>query len=335
MRELISDFRRDVRKHNALIEVHLRDADEWAILDPVVGAAFLLAKVEGERRLSRRYLRSRFGFKVARLGPNPSAGRFLKSERLPCSAEEKELCFHMIGEWAARELAFRCMNEAIAKRASHPYIDAGEAYRAVRNEYSWGLGMLGSIKVGLLLRTSYEDERLSDPILQEESIALFSGWVGARINLQHNKRLEHSLKKEGHSPRTKLLEELPATTVIGCGNLVNEGKLPSELVNEVTTLLEKAGSSDTSEMARDNRRTDSDPSDVTTDEPPLQEFLAKEELNALIASLKLSKREGQVLELRLKGCLIREIASELEITENTVKTHMTRIRDKYERVIGR
>jgi hypothetical protein len=272
LRELISDVRRDRRKQDAFTEEHLRDADEWALLEPTIGIAFLLAKVERERRFSRRYLRSRFGFKVARLGTNPSAGRFLKPGRLPSSAEEKVLCFHMIGEWMAREAAFQSMSEAIAKRVAYPYVDVGELYRAVRKEYSWGLGMVDTFKIGLLLRPSYEDKRLNGPILQEESIALLSGWLGTQINLESNKRIAHALKKENRSIRTKLLEELPATTIIGCDNLVGEGKLPSKLFKEVTHLLEKSGSSKTCEKKRDDQRADSDPSDVTTDEPLLQEF---------------------------------------------------------------
>lgn len=329
IREHISSFRRDRRKGNAFIEKHLRDADGQAILNPTAGIAFLLVKVEQERRFVRRYLRSRFGFKVARMGTNPTAGRFLKPERLPSSAGEKVLCFHVMGEWMAREAAFQRMREVIAKRALQPFVDTGEAYRAVREEFRWGLGMVDTFKVGLLLRTSYEDKRLSALILDEESIALFSGWVGAQINLENNKSLNYSLKKESHSPRTKLQEELPAATVIALDNLINEGKLPSKLVNEVTDQLAKAGSSKTREKERDKWRADSDPSDVTTNEPLLQEFLAKEELNALIATLKLSEREGQVLELRLEGHSYREIASALKIGEGDVKTYFFRIRGKW------
>ncbi len=61
-------------------------------------------------------------------------------------------------------------------------------------------------------------------------------------------------------------------------------------------------------------------SDETTDETTLEEFAAKEQLEALRVSAKLSAREDQVLELILKDYLDREIACELGIDEGSVKT---------------
>ncbi len=80
----------------------------------------------------------------------------------------------MMGEWAARETAFQYMYKVLSEITFHPYVDTHNAYRAVREEFRRGLDMIGNFKVGLLLRTSYEDKGLSDLLLQEESIALFS-----------------------------------------------------------------------------------------------------------------------------------------------------------------
>jgi DNA-binding CsgD family transcriptional regulator len=56
---------------------------------------------------------------------------------------------------------------------------------------------------------------------------------------------------------------------------------------------------------------------------------SKEDLNALIATLKLSEREGQALELRLEGHSYGEIARTLKINEGDVKTYFFRIRGKW------
>jgi len=43
---------------------------------------------------------------------------------------------------------------------------------------------------------------------------------------------------------------------------------------------------------------------------------------------RLSKREEEVLALLAKGCLYKEISSTLDITMNTVRTHVHRIYEK-------
>ncbi len=75
-------------------------------------------------------------------------------------------------------------------------------------------------------------------------------------------------------------------------------------------------------------------SDETTDKTTLEEFAAKEKLEALRASTKLSAREDQVLELILKDYLDREIACELGIDEGSVKTIKFRMRQKFKEVAG-
>jgi DNA-directed RNA polymerase specialized sigma24 family protein len=152
--------------------------------------------------------------------------------------------------------------------------------------------------------------------------------------LERNQRLAHSLKEVSKSAFARLLQELPATTLIELDNLVREAEQPSKLARRVTRHLEKAGSEAINQ--RPGKIVQSDYiSDETTDKTTLEEFAAKEKLEALRASTKLSAREDQVLELMLRDYLDREIACELGIDEGSVKTTKFRMRQKLKQAAGR
>ena len=184
-----------------------------------------------------------------------------------------------------------------------------------------------TLRLQEVLAHSYRNKRLDPALTHALGAAWISSWVGAQISLQSNPRLKYALEKGGYSARPKLWQELPATTLIECDNIVREEKKVTDLVNSVSTHLANTGSG-TPENDRDNRLAIQDLSAVTTEETMLEEFLLKEELSTRIASLKLSKRELEVLQLVREGYRYKEIAIELDIDEGTVKTHMHRIRKK-------
>jgi DNA-binding CsgD family transcriptional regulator len=60
--------------------------------------------------------------------------------------------------------------------------------------------------------------------------------------------------------------------------------------------------------------------------PPAREAFARNE--AAIRSLRLSRRECEILELLASGQSNKEMARTLSISPNTVKTHLARVYDK-------
>jgi hypothetical protein len=319
------DFDKEIHKHmgrerivdskqEAVLNKMLKKADEWANVDPRLGIYNLLKTVIRFRRLSRRYLRSCYGYKVPVLGNNPTAGRFLRPERSPGNGKETAWFVAWWSEWAALEITFHAMCTALIED-EHRDIDT---YRAVRETCKQGMGRLNDFKISLLLHPSYAQGRLKDWLLEPEVVAWFSAQVAMKTSLDRNRRLKHSLKEVSDSPFSRLKMELPGAVPIELDTLVREGKPSSALVGRVARHLEASGSQ-SANLQRKGKLAEGESFDLTTDEPMLEEFLLKERLEAVRVSAGLSKREYQVLELVLKDLPESEIASQLRIHSGSVK----------------
>jgi hypothetical protein len=335
------DFDKEISKHmgrerkvdskqEAVLNRMLKEPDQWASIDPRLGIYYLLKRVINHRRLCRRYLRSCYGYEVPVLrNNNITAGRFLRPERLPRNEKEATWLVIWWSEWAAREVAFHGMCTILLEDERRDK----DTYRAVREACKQAMGTLNDFKTSLLLDGSYADGRLEDWLVDPEVIAWFSARVAMKTSLQANLRLKHSLEEESKSPFSKLLEELPGTVPIELDNLVREGKPPSALARRVAKHLEELGGQ-SAKLQRKERLAEGEVSDLPTNEPMLEEFLLKEELEELRISSGLSEREYQVLELMLEQYTEEEIAEKLEISKGSVKTYKLRLREKLKQAAG-
>ncbi len=352
------------RERKAYINGLLKEPDRLANEDPKFGIYALFHVVAAGRRLYRRYLLSRFGYKAPSMDFDYIYGsglfkpeRFVRPERLPTSAGEAEYFTQALLEWAAWESAFVSIHQA-AKEASGPNKDTFQAMRKRCLERH--LHVPNELQVKWLLRKSYEDKHIDDVVGEERAITWLSGWVGAPlINPQRIPlRLERSLKEEHNNAPDRLLQELPATTLIECDDLVQAGEEPLLLRRRVVRHLEKAGSTSVNQKpgkivtgdylsdmeqrgeqsAKSKKRGKLEASDLpyaTSDELILEEFFAKEYLEAAKASGTISEGEYQALERTRRGDLDREIADDLNVTEGTVKKQKSRGREKLRKAEGR
>jgi DNA-binding NarL/FixJ family response regulator len=336
LREEIGERRRERRERKAYIEGLLEGPVRLAKEDPAVGIRALLTLTEGGRRMYSRYLRSRFGYKVwgtdytfIRCG-TLRAERIVRPERMPSDIGEA-ICFtDALTEWVVWDMAWVSIHK-VANVSSG--LDE-EAFQEMHDVCLLGLvRMFGTSRIRLALSNSYAGKRIDEVARGEQSITWLASWVGAQISLGRNQRLAHSLKEVCDSAFAGLLQELPATTLIELDNLVREAEHPSKLVTLVTRHLEKAGSEAINQKPGKIVHTDHG-LDEAINKTPLEEFVAKEKLEALRASTKLSAREDQVLELMLKHYLDREIACELGIDEGSVKTTKFRMRQKLKQAAG-
>ncbi len=321
------------RKREACTEELLDRCDRLADVNPLLGVWGLFDTIRSGRRLYKRYLRSRFGYKVGSKDfKSTTRDRFIRPQRLPNNAEENTLYTFMFAEWAAYEGAFIVLMPTLERELTRPDTDE---YRALRKECRRILlGVYGAVVAKLRLSRSYADNRLHASVCGEREIAWFSGWVAAQTSLERNQRLARSLKEVSNSAFGGFLQELPGTTLIELDNLVRKTEQPSKLARRVARHLEKAGSQAINQKPGKIVQADYT-SDGTIDETTLEEFVAKEKLETLRASTKLSAREDQVLELMLKDYLDREIACELGINEGSVKTTKFRMREKLTQAAGR
>jgi hypothetical protein len=327
--EHMQEERRARRNNEAMLQEHLKKADDLVSRDPEQGIGYLFSTAIETRRVYRRFLRRRFGYKVTPLFGSRAQSRFITAERMPSNGTENALFAARWGDWAAWEVLFSVMYADI-KRA--PRLDK-VTYQSVRKVFSYSVRLVDIARIMLLLAESYRDGHISSALLDEGWMQYFSGWVGAQIAPSRYPDLRYALEKEGNSYSHQLLEELPAATVIELDNLVQDGVMPHKLVNRVSTQLRNAGSG-TPEKKRDNRRTDSDPSDVNIYEPLIDEFLAKEDVNRLKASANLTERQRQILDLHLEGKLDREIADELGTVKGTISRTLHTIRNKLKPASG-
>ena len=321
------------RTREASVEELLKKSDELADVNPLLGVWSLFDLIRSGRRLYRRYLRSRFGYQTGSKGFNSTTvDRLVRPERMYSNDKEFTLFVFRFAEWAAYEGAFIMLMPDLQEKGS--YTDQ-DTYRAWRTKCRRALlEVYGATIAKMRLSKSYADNRLDGSVSREPEIIWFSGWIASQISLQRNQRLAHSLREASNSAFPRLLQELPATTLIELDNLIREAQQPSKLVRRVTRHLEKAGSEAINH--KPGKIVHSDYlSDETMGKTTLEEFVAKEKLETLRASTKLSAREDQVLELMLKDLLDREIASKLGIEGGSVKTLKFRIRQKLKRAAGR
>jgi hypothetical protein len=335
------DFDKEIRKHmgrerivdskqEAVLNKMLEEPDQWASKDPRLSIYYLLERVINHRKLARRYLRSCYGYKVPVLrNNNITAGRFLRPERLP--RNEKEAAWLVIwwSEWAAREVAFHGMCTVLLEDERRDK----DTYQAVREACKQAMGTLNDFKTSLLLDGSYAGGRLEDWLVDPEVIAWFSARVAMKTSLRVNLRLKHSLEEESKSPFSKLLEDLPGTVPIELDNLVRRAEPPSALALRVAKHLEKLGGQ-SANLQRKGKLAEGEVPDLTTNEPLLEEFVAKEELEQLRISSGLSERECQVLELMLEQCTEEEIAEKLKVSKGSVKTFKHRALTKLRQAAG-
>ncbi len=329
--------RQECRERKAYIERLLEEPVRLARENPAIGIDALRALTEAGRRLYRSYLRSRFGYRVwATDYPFIRCGtlrpeRIVKPKRLPNDTGEAACFTHVLTEWVVWDMAWI----SIHKVANGSSCLDEKAFQEMRRACLLSLvHMFDTSQIRLALGKSYADGRIDEVVRGEQSITWLSSWVGAQISLDRNSRLKYSLEKEGSSAFSRLLQELPATTLIETDNLVHEGEGPTKLVNRVAKALANVGSG-TPESERDKRLANSDLADVNVAEPMQEAFVAKEKLEALRASAKLSAGEDQIFELLLKDYLDREIACELGIEEGSVKTTKFRMRQKLRKAAGR
>ncbi len=336
LREEIGERRRERRERKAYIEGLLEGPVRLAKEDPAVGIRALLTLTEGGRRMYSRYLRSRFGYKVwgtdytfIRCG-TLRAERIVRPERMPSDIGEA-ICFtDALTEWVVWDMAWVSIHK-VANVSSG--LDE-EAFQEMHDVCLLGLvRMFGTSRIRLALSNSYAGKRIDEVARGEQSITWLASWVGAQISLGRNQRLAHSLKEVSNSAFARLLQELPATTLIELDNLVREAAQPSELARRVARHLEKGGNQ-SGYLQRRGKLVEDESSDAPMEEPMLKEFLLKEQVHALRVSAKLSAREDQVLELMLKDYLDREIASRLGVDEGSVKTTKFRMRKKLKQAAG-
>ncbi len=332
------DFEEVVRKHmeewrgrQGFIDELLKESECEAAKDPVLGIHLLFARVTRMRNSVEHHLSSHYGFEATRLGAQAIRDYLEGSERSPSTPKERAYF------WAAR-INYMALEVAVARMCDlveeAPCLDKA-TFRAMRKECEHCLlHLFGCLIATYLLRTSYEKKRLDELVSEKEILGFLTGWVATQISLERNQRLAHSLKEVSKSAFARLLQELPATTLIELDNLVREAEQPSKLARRVTRHLEKVGSEAINQ--RPGKIVQSDYiSDETTDKTTLEEFAVKEKLEALRASTKLSAKEDQVLELMLKDYLDREIAQELGVDEGSVKTTKFRMRQKLKQAAGR
>ncbi len=319
------------RRRQAFINNLLQESERETTNDPVSSAERLFVRVASMRDSVERYLFGRYGFEAARLGAQAIGDYLERSELSPGTPKQWADFWTARIHWVALEVAVIRMCDVVEEA---PRLDK-DCYRAMRKECEQSLmHLFGCLMAAYFLRTSYEKKRLDELVSEKEILGYLAGWVGAQISLGRNQRLAHSLKEVSNSAFARLLQELPATTLIELDNLVREAAQPSELSRRVTRHLEKAGSEAINQKPGKIVQADH-VLDEAINKTPLEEFAAKEKLEALRASTKLSAREDQVLELMLKDYLDREIACELGIDEGSVKTTKFRMREKLTRAAGR
>lgn len=319
------------RRRQDFIDGLFKESECLATKNPLLGIERLFVRVTRMRDSVERYLFSHYGFEATWPGAQAIRDYLERSERSPSTPKEWADFWAGWIHWVALEVAVARMCE-IAEEA--PCLDKS-TFRAMRKECEQCLlHLFGCLIITCLLRTSYEKKRLDELVVSENEILGFlAGWVGTQISLQRNPRLKYSLEKEGSSAFSRLLQELPATTLIETDNLVLNGEGPTKLVNRVAKALANVGSG-TPELQRDKRLANSDLANVNVVEPMQEAFVAKEELEALRTSTNLSAREDQVLDLMLEDHLEREIAQELGVSEGAVKTTKFRVRQKFKEVAG-
>ncbi len=331
------DFEVAVRKHiqewrrrQAFINNLLQESEREATNDPVSGIERLFVRFTSMRDSVEGYLFGRYGFEAARLGAQAIRDYLETSERSPSGPKEWADFWTARIHWMALEVAVIRMCDVVEEA---PRLDK-DCYRAMRKECEQSLmHLFGCLMAAYFLRTSYEKKRLDELVSEKEILGYFAGWVGAQISLGRNQRLAHSLKEVSNSAFARLLQELPATTLIELDNLVREAAQPSELARRVARHLEKGGNQ-SGYLQRRGKLVEDESSDAPMEEPMLKEFLLKEQVHALRVSAKLSAREDQVLELMLKDYLDREIASRLGVDEGSVKTTKFRMRKKLKQAAG-
>jgi RNA polymerase sigma factor (sigma-70 family) len=334
------DFDKEIRKHEegfrqktahekALLNKMLEESDRRASTDPSLGIKYLLETVIDFRDALKSWLRNRFGYEVPPLGIKTTTARFVIPERVPGDPSEIALFVILLGEAAAKELALNRMGSFLKKITC---LDK-DTYQAMRKECIQGLRAVHDLQVGMLLAlsNSYTEGHLADVLKDKDYIAWFAGSLKAQIKMYE--RLKLSLEELGGSADSRLLKELPAVTLIELDEIVQEGSPPTELRNHVANHLANMRQRPLSPEQRE-KLVASDRPDSSPRVPLSQEFLAKEEFQALVASANLAERQRQILELQLEGKHYREIADELEITEGTVKSTMYDVREKLRQAAG-
>lgn len=329
IREHQEEFRQKTAREKAVVGKMLEESDRRASTDPSLGISYLLETIMDFRDALKSWLRDEFGYEVPPLSIKTTTSRFVVPDRVPDDAKEVALFIVLLGEAAAKELALSRMASVLKKTTC---LDK-DTYQAMREECIKGLRAVHDLQVGMMLAlsNSYTEGRLADVLKGKEYIAWFAGSLRAQLKMYG--RLKHSLEELGGSPGSRLLKELPAVTLIELDELVQEGSPPTELRNRVADHLADMRQRPLSQKEREKLvaldRPESQPS-----EPLSQEFLAKEEMNRLIASANLTEREFRILELRLEGKLYRAIGDELGITEGTVKTTMSNVSKKLRQAAG-
>lgn len=309
IRAQISAWHSIRRELEDVLKEDLSDAEAWARKHPALGIDYLFHTLTWRRRLRRRLLWSRFGYKVPRIWPYPLEGRFVKLERLPRNDKEVTLLRRTWCALAAEEASFYSMSRVVQDA---PRVDK-DTFRTVCREFKRSVLEPTTLDVELLLRKSYEDQRLDERIKDEQLIAELSSWVGAQISLKHHKRLEHALKETNKSAFSALLQELPGATLHELDRLVREGVPPDKLRNRVVEHLANVEST-WAKLNRLGERPTSDLSNISADDWLLEDFLAREALAGDRVAGKISEREYQVLEQTRREDSGPEIASDLEVT---------------------
>ena len=316
-------------KQKAVLNKMLEISDQRAADDPILGIEALLVTVTSHRNLFKITLHEQFGYDVPSFGASATSGTFAKPKHMPRTPEEIGKFVVAWSEWAAREVAFVGMVKVLVAATDLTQ----DTYLAIRDKCKKGLEKLSELKLGLLLYDSYAEGRLQDWIAGEDFLAWFSARVAIGTSLQVNRRLRQSLKEVNDSPFSRLLEELPGTVRLELEDIVEEGKSPAALIRRVARQLERSGSQSAYLQGKGKLESD-EASELSTDEPMLDEFLAKEELYAIQNSAGLSEREYQVLELMLEGSTEGESAETLGLSTGSIKQLRYRARRKLREAAG-
>ncbi len=328
------------REWEAPLHQCLGEADRRASEHPSLGTHHLLTKVASVCRSLRRDLLTDFGYRVrpVKIEPvsilsidmNPAAkGRIVNPERFPNNPKDRSKFLALYVVWLMWDQAFNFM---LPTQEQLDLLSDDETFQFVRKEFDSGLLEMPGVHTSNLMLRSHVEERVDTTTVGQEAIVWLAGWVRSKIKTYPSLRL--SLEELGERADDRLLQELPAATLIELEGINEEdGGMLHKLVPRVRKQFALMRQRSLSLKARAKEVgldwPDASPRDLLS-----EEFLAKDELNRLIASAGLTERQRQILELVLEELRYQDIAAKLDIAEGSVGDTMSDIRKKLRKAAG-
>jgi RNA polymerase sigma factor (sigma-70 family) len=307
VRDSIESYRKRERALKKLEELSRKDA--WAV------AMKLRLMASREAKLWRRSCQEHFGFDVERwLAKGPMD--FSPLTDAHSSGEPSAIVMHILSY--AHWKCVRMLMSATEKAAIELCIDKDKAMCDIY------VGWLRSryITTDWLQYYSMLPTALREQLLVEEA-----GWAGSQLNLGRNKRLHAALTGWGGSVPENLARELPGAVLAAYGALVFNKRHSGSFLAPIAKALANMGAESTSRPDK-LRSLPPDESLHAPEDEQMAELERKEILDALEQAAGLSPQQAEVWQLLRRGKEIREIATELGITKNSVSVQKCKAVEK-------